>query len=101
MCNHKDYTMKTYLITYDLLKPGQNYEGLHEAIKSLANGWWHCVESDWLINSNLSASNILNRLLPHIDATDKMAVILQGDDWATFNIPQNGNQWMQQNLRAA
>jgi hypothetical protein len=101
MCNPKDHTMKTYLISYDLLKPGQNYADLHEAIKSLANGWWHCLESVWLINTTLSASAILDRLLVHIDADDKMVVILQGDDWATFNIPQDGNQWMRNHLRAA
>jgi hypothetical protein len=91
--------MKTYLISYDLLKPGQNYIDLHEAIKSLADGWWHCLESVWLINTSLSASEILNRLIPHVDSNDRLLVILQGDDWATYNIPKNGNDWLQNQSR--
>lgn len=93
--------MKTYLISYDLLNPGQDYRSLHDAIKSIADGWWHCLESVWLINAGMSAAEILDRLIPYIDANDKIVVIEQGADWATFNIPQNGSAWMRDYLRAA
>lgn len=38
-----------YLISYDLINPGQNYPGLIEAIKNLG-AWWHNLESVWIVN---------------------------------------------------
>ncbi|MDR6952600.1 hypothetical protein J2X65_001955 [Ancylobacter sp. 3268] len=86
--------MKTYLISYDLLKPGADYTRLFDAIKAIANGYWHCLDSVWLINTVLSAAEIRDVLIKHIDANDKLLVILQGNDWATYNIPANGNEWL-------
>ena len=87
--------MSTYLITYDLNSPGQGYGDLFHAIKSLANGWWHHLDSTWLINSNSSAADIRDRLLPFLDNNDELLVIAVGRDWATYGLPQGANQWLQ------
>ncbi len=93
--------MKTYLISYDLLKPGRDYSKLHDAIKAMANGWCHALESVWLINTSLSASEIIDKLIPHVDSNDRLIVILQGNDWASYNLSTNKNDWLKSHARLA
>ncbi|GAB1444369.1 hypothetical protein MASR2M39_32270 [Ignavibacteriales bacterium] len=61
-----------YLITYDLNKPGQNYNELYAAIRSYRN--YHPLESVWFIKSNATATAIFNALHPHIDKNDTLFV---------------------------
>jgi hypothetical protein len=61
--------MKTYLIGYDLMKQGQDYDVLIEEIKKIGN-WWHCLDSTWIIKTNLDSEQIRNRLIPKIDNND-------------------------------
>lgn len=49
--------MSIKIISYDLHKPGQNYDNLIDAIKSY-NGYCKINESDWLISTADSCSNI-------------------------------------------
>ncbi len=63
-----------YSITYDLKKPGQDYNGLYEAIKGCGD-WWHYLESTWLVDTTLDANGIWNRLSPHVDKNDHVLVI--------------------------
>jgi hypothetical protein len=44
-----------YAINYDLKRPGQNYAGLHAAIKELGP-WWHYLDSTRLVETRLSAN---------------------------------------------
>lgn len=93
--------MKTYMIGYDLNKSGKNYEGLIAQIKSIANGYWHHLDSTWLINSNLSASEITSSLINSVGSDDEILVIAVADDWATYGISDRGNEWLQQSLKPA
>lgn len=61
-------------INYDLKKPGQNYEALYEAIKS-CGAWWHYLESTWLVDTNLTAQGIWDRLAPTVDRNDYFLVV--------------------------
>lgn len=90
--------MKTYLITYDLHKPSQNYEGLYEAIKALANGWWHHVDSTWLVNSNLSAGEIRDSIMGKLDSNDELLVISVGSNWGSSGLSDSANNWLHNNL---
>jgi hypothetical protein len=65
--------MAVYSISYDLHNPGQNYEDLHEAIKDFG-GWWHHLESTWLVDTSSSASDIAEELYPHLDSNDELLV---------------------------
>ena len=51
-------------INYDLNQPGQNYDELHEAIKSCCGVWWHYLDSTWLVDTNLTAQGAWNKLSP-------------------------------------
>jgi hypothetical protein len=91
--------MAVYMIGYDLNRPGQDYKDLIDAIKAVANGWWHCLDSTWLINSTQSASSIRNTLQPHIDKSDELLVseITKGNSaWTGFD--QQCSDWLKNNL---
>lgn len=57
--------MNTLLITYEL-KAARDYSGLYDTIKA-ANGWWHYLDSTWLIKTNETPSEWASKLRPHID----------------------------------
>lgn len=66
---------KTFLITYDLKKPGQSYSELYEAIKEIGD-WQHPLESTWLVKVDYtSAENIYERLRPQIDDNDLLFIV--------------------------
>jgi len=91
--------MSTFLIGYDLNKAGKDYDGLIDKIKDLANGWWHHLDSTWLIKSDLTCSQIRDALKPYLDHDDELLVLnITGDDWATFGIAPSGNDWLRNNL---
>src|SRR5690606_8277563 len=56
-------TKMIYAINYDLKRPGQNYDELHKAIKNLGD-WWHYLGSTWLVDTNLNAKGVWDRLPP-------------------------------------
>lgn len=63
-----------YAINYDLKRPGQNYDPLYQAIKS-CGVWWHYLGSTWLVDTNMSAHAVWERLAPVIDKNDRVLVI--------------------------
>lgn len=79
--------MAKYMISYDLNRPGQNYSNLIKAIKIIGSNWWHCLDSTWIVISNLSAVQIRDALSPHIDVNDELLVAaLSGEyAWQGFN----------------
>ena len=90
--------MHAVLISYDLRKPNRDYEDLYKAIKSVANGWWSCLESVWLIRSESTCAVIRDYLQQHIDASDKLLVIRVGADWATSGLDKDCNDWLRRNV---
>lgn len=66
----------TYLVSYDLNKPGKNYDDLYKAIENASNGvWCKPLRSVYIINSSLSAKAIYDRLTPCLDSNDLVLVI--------------------------
>lgn len=73
---------KTFLVTYDLKKPGQNYSDLYDAIKNLGE-WQHPLESTWAIKTgtSVSADTLYERLRPYIDDNDFLFIVeITGQD---------------------
>ena len=89
--------MKSYLITYDLRKPGQNYDELYKAIKAIGS-WWHCLESNWIVKSNLSAVQIRDKVSPHIDKNDKLLVAHLSGECAWMGFDTDCSKWLKDNL---
>ncbi len=70
--------MKRFVVSYDLRKPGRNYEPLWARLKE-----WNAVrvlESVWIINWKSDAVTIRDDLKKHIDANDGLLVaVLTGE----------------------
>lgn len=81
-----------YSINYDLKQPGRNYDGLYEAIKN-CGVWWHFLGSTWLLDTNLDAKAIWNRLAPHVDKNDFVLVIGLTRDYQGW-LPQAAWDWI-------
>lgn len=88
-----------YLITYDLAKPGRNYQPLYEAIKRLGS-WCHALESVWLIETSRTAAQILDALLPLIDHNDSLFITGLSGEYSGW-LGQNARQWLGSHRLAA
>ncbi len=67
---------KSYLITYDLNKDGQNYDDIIKTIKDDIAGYW-CTywKSSFLITSSYTPQQMLNKLKPYLDSNDRMLIV--------------------------
>ncbi|WP_407353295.1 hypothetical protein [Luteimonas sp. R10] len=91
--------MAVQLISYDLRKPGRNYDDVYEAIKKIGT-WWHCLESVWLVKTNSSSGDIRNHLKQFIDKNDDLVVFGLNGNWATYGLSDDCNNWLRNNLAA-
>jgi hypothetical protein len=90
--------MKSYLVSYDLNRPGQDYANLFDAIKSVCSLWWHHLDSTWVIKSDKSASEIRDALTPHIDKNDELLVVTLAGIGAWKGFTPQGSEWLKTNL---
>tara|TARA_R110000782_G_scaffold13730_22_gene40363 strand:+ start:5386 stop:5664 length:279 start_codon:yes stop_codon:yes gene_type:complete len=61
-------------IAYDLMSPGQNYDAVRDAIKSL--GQWHQFQfSLFYVHTDLTANQAFAQVGAVMDANDRLAVI--------------------------
>ena len=61
-------------INYDLNRTGQNYEGLINKIKAIANGYARPCKSLWLIKTNMTQKEVYGALVPYVDQNDTLLV---------------------------
>lgn len=85
--------MALHAISYDLSKPGRNYDSLFEAIKTLG-AWCHALESTWVVNTTLSAGQVRDRLIKVIDSNDHLLVTELTGSWASFNLSSEQVDWL-------
>ncbi len=78
-----------YIISYDLVAPGRNYQPLYTELEKL--GGKRVLLSQWAINSTgTSAVEIRDHLKTFMDANDRLLVTeLDGTSWASFNLMLN------------
>lgn len=81
-----------YAINYDLHRPGQNYDKLHDAIRSVGD-WWHYLGSTWLVDTNLNVGGIWDRIGPHVDKDDSVLIIGVTRNHAGW-LPQAAWDWI-------
>lgn len=89
--------MKTYIIGYDLNRPGQDYADLIAAIKTYST-WWHHLDSTWIIKTNETAQQVRDKLTPHIDNTDELLVVGSSGEGAWTGFNDKGSTWLKDNL---
>lgn len=85
-----------YVVTYDLMQPGQNYPAVADCIRALGP----CIkplQSTWLVSSNLAAKEVFNRIHPTLDSNDKLLVILADKNWHA-SLTQDDYNWLRKYL---
>ncbi|MBN2424520.1 MAG: hypothetical protein JXB44_05815 [Calditrichaceae bacterium] len=88
--------MACYIISYDLRKPGRNYDALYDAIRSYGT-WAKVNESVWAIVTQQTAVQIRENLDKHLDSNDRIFVIKSGIEAAWRNSICK-NEWLKDNL---
>jgi len=81
-----------YAINYDLKRPGQNYDALHNAIESCGD-WWHFLGSTWLVDTTLTAQGVWDRIALQVDANDRVLIIGVTRDYQGW-LPQEAWDWI-------
>ena len=61
-------------IAYDLMSPGQNYDAVRDAIKSLGQ-WYQFQYSLFYVSTQYSAADAYKIVGASLDANDRLAVI--------------------------
>ena len=90
--------MHTYLIGYDLNKPGKDYSELYKAIEALSGTWWHHLDSTWIIRHEGGAAAVRDALSKHLDSTDELLVVRLSGEGAWSGFKQKGSAWLKDNL---
>ena len=88
--------MATYIVTYDLISPGQNYSAIHEQVKTYAK-WARPTESTWVLVTDRSAKQIRDHLKSVIDEDDRLFVVKSSGEGAWHNT-RCSNKWLRDNL---
>ena len=89
--------MATYLISYDLRKPGRDYASLYKAIKSYPT-WAHLLESEWAVVTDDSAVDVRDHLAHQMDQNDGLTVVTAGATaWRGLS-SQEVSDWLKENL---
>ena len=65
--------MTNLIIAYDLDRPGQDYSGVHSAIKALGR-WYQLQQSLFYVQTQLSSQQAYDRVRIFMDANDKLLV---------------------------
>ena len=89
--------MPTYIISYDLNKPGQDYAGLYDALKT-EKSWWHHLDSTWCVVSDKTAAQLRDKLQAKMDANDALLVVKSAGEAGWFGFNQKGSNWLRDNL---
>jgi hypothetical protein len=72
-----------YLVTYDLMKPGQNYDSLISTLRALRAT--RVLLSTWVLRSNKTAGALRDEFKAHIDQNDRVLVAEMPGAWAAYN----------------
>lgn len=89
--------MNTFLVTYDLHNPGQDYTSLIQKIKSYP-AWAKICESSWCICTSDKASGVRDDLVTYMDQNDKLFVGKLSGEAAWFGLSKDVTGWLHDNL---
>lgn len=89
--------MTTYIVSYDLNAPGQQYKPLIEYLESLPN-WWHHLDSTWVVVTPLSPAELRDTIGAFLDANDELLVVKSAGVGAWRGFADRASQWLKSNL---
>lgn len=77
-------TSRKYIISYDLIAPGKNYQPLYDALQ--AAGAKRVLLSQWAVKINQTAEQLRDAIRAYMDANDRLLVDeLSDSNWASWN----------------
>ena len=65
--------MNAYLITFDLINPGQNYDLIIEKIEGIGR-FCKCLKNVWIVESTQTSLEVRNFLMQFLDENDLILV---------------------------
>jgi hypothetical protein len=77
---------KVFLISYDLMTPGQAYDSLIRALEKA--GAKKALYSAWFLRTTSSASEVRDWLMKLVDTNDRIFVT-EATGWASYNLTVN------------
>lgn len=89
--------MAAYIVTYDLIKEGQNYECLHKKLQAYGTHW-HMQRSVWIVVTGKSSKEVRNDLLPCLDQNDKLFVAKLSGEAAWHGYGNKATEWLKSNI---
>ncbi len=89
--------MSIFIVTYDLIKPGQNYEALLKKIKDHKT-WAKLGGSSYLIKTDSTAVAVRDKLGEVLDKDDKLYVGVATTPAAWLGLSNEVEKWIQENL---
>lgn len=90
--------MNTYIISYDLKNPGQNYQNLVKEIHSYS-AWARLGGSTYVITTNDNVVTVRNNLLKVLDDNDKLFVGVINAPAAWFGLGEDVSDWLKNKLQ--
>ena len=66
--------MSVLLVTYDLKTPGRSYDSFFNTLKTQGN-WWHYLTNTWLIQTQMTPSEVYTALSAHLSVKDWILVL--------------------------
>lgn len=90
--------MAVYAVTYDLITPGQDYEKLHEQLRSYRS-YSKRFDSFWLIDADKTAAEIRDDLIKVVDENDTLFVIEVKKHWAGRKLAEGMVNWLKNDNR--
>ena len=75
-----------YMISYDLVAPGQDYQTLYDALEEFSAK--RVLESQWVFNRvSTTPSNLRDYFLKFIDSNDRLLIVeIDGSGWSSWNL---------------
>lgn len=89
--------MAIYLVSYDLIGPNRDYERVTKHMRTYGTRA-KPLESVWLVKSDLSAGDVRDEVMAHVDANDKVLVVELAAGWGTKRIAKDVTDWMHEQL---
>jgi hypothetical protein len=78
---------------------GETYDELINAIKGVGTGWWHCLDSTWLVISNKTSAQVRDELWQHMKSDDQLLVVAyapQNSAWVGFS--KECGEWLKRHM---
>lgn len=89
--------MAAFIVTYDLMKQGQNYTCITNKLKAYPTHW-HAQGSVWIIETSQSASQVRDSLMACLDQNDKLLVARLEGEAAWFGYSDQIGRWLKDRL---